>query len=228
MFYGSTTCTGSVCFMDPPPSLVLFGVFFANCHIFRILKKELTRKSSCVNARGILTPRREYSFCCPNGRGGYPLPGYRPPSRPETGVPPIWTWPGYHRQMDGQTRVKTLPVVLRTRAVKRTSSRNQSFHDTFRGFDSNLLQHNFLYFSSFNELPQNAMISDHYVIASSFYRTETQISVLSLVPAASEGNSNISYYSLASSMFARRTKIYAETTGCRFLFIQNRVTRRTF
>ena len=92
------------------------------------------RKSSCANARGIPTTAYQVLHLLPEvgypppAGGTLPQPGGLPPSR---GYSPSWTWMGYppppipgrgtpppvDRQMDGQTRVKTLPSRRTTYAV---------------------------------------------------------------------------------------------------------------
>ena len=99
-----------------------------------------TRKSSCVNARGIPTSVYQVLHLFPEVGyppgpgltwGGYPrwdthLAGGTPPGWTWLGYHPswTWTWPGYPPRcgqtdgwMDGQTRVKTLPSRRTTYAV---------------------------------------------------------------------------------------------------------------
>ena len=108
----------------------------------------VTRKSSCVNARGIPTAAYQVLHLFPEVgyppagvppwpglTGGLPKVGYPPPAR----VPPsqVWWGGGYSRWvtpgrgylppphvwtdrlMDGQTRVKTLPSCRTTYAVSK-------------------------------------------------------------------------------------------------------------
>ena len=72
----------------------------SNCNPIQS-KVSTTRKSSCVNSRGIRTAAYQVLHVL-SYPGGYPLLGYPlvdlagvPPQSDLDVVPPVWTWPGY-------------------------------------------------------------------------------------------------------------------------------------
>ena len=85
-----------------------------------------TRKSSCVNARGIPPAAYQVLHLLSYPGGTYPgrgvpiLAGGVPTPSLDRGYLPIWTWPGYPLGVNRQTPVKTVPSpILRMRAVAR-------------------------------------------------------------------------------------------------------------
>ena len=72
----------------------MFYFVFRQCNFQCICR---TRKSSCVNARGI-PPATYQVLHILSYPGGYPIPGWEVP---HPGYPPILTWPGGTLPLDG-------------------------------------------------------------------------------------------------------------------------------